>query len=211
MVGGWLAPPDWAHAVPITELISWRKLTQPMYESDEDRVDAAEQLAEHIPHAAAKLSQPSRATERSATRGGAAVRRRAARRRRPAGRRPGLPGHRPRQAVGDEVRLFAAERLADVVPVPLPRFAWPSRRPSGRRRGAAVRRRAARRRRPACRCPGLPGHRPRRDGRRRGAPFRRRAARGPRGRCDAGNRHASLTGFHGLGRRYRTMASIPDT
>ena len=114
MVGGWLAPPDWAHAVPITELISWRKLTQPMYESDEDRVDAAEHLAEHNPHAAEAFSAI--ACDRTV---GDEVRLSAAELLADVDPRAAAPAclaiARDR-TVGDEVRLSAAERLADVDP-----------------------------------------------------------------------------------------------
>jgi hypothetical protein len=115
MVGGWLAPPDWAHAVPITELISWRKLTQPMYESDEDRVDAAEQLAEHNPHAAAEAFSAIACDQAV----GDEVRLSAAERLAdvdPGAAAPACLAIACDQAVGDEVRLSAAERLADVDP-----------------------------------------------------------------------------------------------
>jgi hypothetical protein len=52
--GGWLAPPDWAHAVSDSGTDLAEKAGAAMYEGDEDRLDAAEQLAEHNPNAAAE-------------------------------------------------------------------------------------------------------------------------------------------------------------
>jgi hypothetical protein len=111
MVGGWLAPPDWARAAGIQDRTAQRpaahcglpalpspgpvkllvsdhgtdlaeKADTAMHEHDEDRIDAAEHLAEHNPHAAAEAFSAIACD----------------------------------QAVGDEVRLSAAQQLADVDP-----------------------------------------------------------------------------------------------
>ena len=63
-----------------------------MYKDDEDRIDAAEQLAEHNPHAAAEAFSAIACD----------------------------------QAVGDQVRLTAAQQLADATRAQPPRPAWPS-------------------------------------------------------------------------------------
>ena len=46
-----------------------RKASEAMYEADEDRIDAAEQLAQHTPHAAAAAFSAIACDRRSATRG----------------------------------------------------------------------------------------------------------------------------------------------
>ena len=207
MVGGWLAPSDWAHAVPITGLISRRKLTQPCTKAT--RTASTRPTARRTEPPRRRRSLLGHRVRPSGRRRGAAVRRRAARRRRPRRCWPGLPGHCPRQdsrGRGAAVRRRAACRCQPAGRCP----GVPGHRvrPSGRRRGAAVRRRAARRRRSGRCWPGLPGHCPRPGGRRRGAPFSRRAVRGP---CDAVTQETGTSQVsRGLAGRYRTMASKPD-
>jgi len=186
-----------------------------MYEDDEGRIDAAEQLAEHNPHAAAEAFSAIACDQTV----GDEVRLSAAQQLAdvdPSAAAPACLAIAGDGMVGDEVRLSAAELVADVDP----RAAAPACLAIagdgmvGDEVRLSVRRRAAGRRRSERSWPGLPGHRPRWDGRRRGAPVRGRATRGPRPqrlnpratprRCDAANRHASLAVFS------RTDRTVPD-
>ena len=143
MADGWLAPPDWARAAAANDEAAHAQVLIParcqahsgarqairpdigtdlaekadtaMYEDDEDRMDAAEQLAGHSPHAAAEAfsaiacdgavddeTRLSAAEQLTALDPHAAA--------------PACQAIACDSEVGDEVRLSAAEALAAVDP-----------------------------------------------------------------------------------------------